>query len=86
MTIEKAIITLKNTAFLLRDGTRYMKPEHEKQFREAYEMAIKALEHEREIAYLINPTPYGECSKYGQLIDSRDGFDFCPHCGAKLER
>lgn len=44
MNREDAIITLTNTASLLRDGTRYMKPEHEKQFREAYEMAIKALE------------------------------------------
>ena len=44
MTREEAIIILKNTASLLRDGTRYMKPEHEKQFREAYEMAIEALE------------------------------------------
>lgn len=44
MTREEAIIILTNTAFLLRDGTRYMKLEHEKQFREAYEMAIKALE------------------------------------------
>ena len=44
MTREGAIITLTNVASLLRDGTRYMKPEHEKQFREAYEMAIKALE------------------------------------------
>lgn len=44
MTREEAIITLKNTAALLRDGTQYIKPEHEKQFREAYEMAIKALE------------------------------------------
>lgn len=44
MNREDAIITLTNTASLLRDGTRYMKPEHEKQFRESYEMAIKALE------------------------------------------
>lgn len=44
MTREEAIIILTNMAFLLRDGTRYMKLEHEKQFREAYEMAIKALE------------------------------------------
>ena len=44
MTREEAIIILTNTASLLRDGTKYFKPEHEKQFREAYEMAIKALE------------------------------------------
>ena len=47
MTREEAIITLTNTASLLRDGTRYMKSEHEKQFREAYEMAIKSLEQEQ---------------------------------------
>lgn len=47
MTREEAIITLTNTASLLRDGTRYMKSEHEKQFREAYDMAIKALEQEQ---------------------------------------
>lgn len=44
MTREGAIIILTNTASFLRDGTRYFKPEHEKQFRKAYEMAIKALE------------------------------------------
>lgn len=47
MNREEAIITLTNTASLLRDGTRYMKPEHERQFREAYEMAIKALQPEQ---------------------------------------
>lgn len=49
MNREDAIITLTNTASLLRDGTRHMKPEHEKQFREAYEMAIKALTAQPEI-------------------------------------
>jgi len=48
MTREEAIITLTNTASLLRDGTRYMKLEHEKQFREALDMAIKALEQEQQ--------------------------------------
>ena len=40
---------------------------------------------ERKIAYLINPNPYGECSECGQLIDIRDGFNFCPYCGARMD-
>lgn len=39
---------------------------------------------ERKIAYLINPNPYGERSECGQLIDKRDGFNFCPNCGAYM--
>lgn len=36
-------------------------------------------------AKLINPQPYGECSICGTLIDIRDEFNYCPHCGAKLD-
>lgn len=36
-------------------------------------------------AKLINPTPYGECSICGTLIDIRDEFNYCPHCGAKID-
>lgn len=36
-------------------------------------------------AKLINPHPYGECSICGTLIDIRDEFNYCPHCGAKLD-
>ena len=38
----------------------------------------------QKIAYLINPHPYGECSNCGQLIDIRDGYNYCPNCGYKL--
>lgn len=44
MTNEKAHNILENYAFYLKDGTKYMKPEQEQQFRQAYEMAIAALE------------------------------------------
>lgn len=44
MKREEAAQVLKNVAFMLKDGTRFMKFEHEQEFREAYEMAIKALE------------------------------------------
>ena len=43
MKKEEVVATLINSASLLHDGTRFMKIEHEKQFREAYEMAIDAL-------------------------------------------
>lgn len=36
-------------------------------------------------ARLINAQPYGECSCCGELIDSRDRFRYCPHCGARLD-
>lgn len=41
---------------------------------------------ERKKGRIVNPTPYGECSECGCLIDSRDGYNFCPNCGAKMER
>ena len=43
MTREEAGMVLKNTAFMLKDGTKYMKDEHIQQFHEAYEMAISVL-------------------------------------------
>ena len=47
--------------------------------------AIKAVPSApQKIAYLINPHPYGECSNCGQLIDIRDGYNYCPNCGYKL--
>ena len=37
-------------------------------------------------AKLLNPNPCGECSNCGYLIDIRQGFNYCPNCGAKMER
>lgn len=34
--------------------------------------------------HLVSPNPYGECSVCGMLIDIRDGFNYCPNCGAKM--
>lgn len=39
---------------------------------------------ERKTAYLVNPNPYGTCSECGFLMDIRDKFNFCPHCGSKM--
>ena len=36
-------------------------------------------------AKLLNAHPYGECSNCGQLIDARDKFNYCPHCGARMD-
>ena len=44
MTNEEAANVLRNLASSLHDGTRFLKPEHEQEFRRAYEMAIFALE------------------------------------------
>ena len=41
---------------------------------------------ERKTAYLINPNPYGACSECGFLIDIRDKFNYCPNCGARMEK
>ena len=35
--------------------------------------------------HLISPNPYGTCSNCNWLIDSRDGFSYCPNCGAMME-
>lgn len=39
---------------------------------------------ERKKGRIVNPTPYGECSECGCLIDSREGYNFCPNCGADM--
>lgn len=65
MTNEEAIIVLENCAFMLKDGTRFMKPEHEAQFREAYGMGIKALER-KDVVYC----------KY--CVKSEHGYRNCP--------
>lgn len=36
-------------------------------------------------AKLLNPNPYGLCSHCNYLIDIRDGFNYCPNCGAKMD-
>lgn len=36
-------------------------------------------------AKILNANPVGECSACGWLIDYRDGFNYCPGCGARLE-
>lgn len=43
MTNERAISFLREYAFALRDGTKYIPLRHEIMFRQAYEMAIEAL-------------------------------------------
>lgn len=36
-------------------------------------------------AKLLNAYPYGECSNCGYLIDIREDFNYCPHCGARMD-
>lgn len=36
-------------------------------------------------AKLLNAHPYGECSNCGYLIDIREEFNYCPHCGARMD-
>lgn len=36
-------------------------------------------------ARLVNAHPYGECSCCGELIDVRSGYNYCPHCGARMD-
>lgn len=40
---------------------------------------------ERKKAKLLNANPVGECSDCGWLIDYRDGFNYCPNCGAQMD-
>ena len=39
---------------------------------------------ERKVGKLLNANPVGECSVCGWLIDYRDGFNYCPNCGADM--
>lgn len=40
---------------------------------------------ERKRGRLLNAEPVGECSICGWLMDYRDGFNYCPNCGAEME-
>lgn len=93
MTNEEAIIVLENCAFMLKDGTRFMKPEHEAQFREAYGMGIKALERKNVNAEWIPLEPnyeYYACSKcrseYTIFSCEMKRYNFCPNCGADMRQ
>lgn len=50
MTNEEASTVLKNSASTLKDGIKFLKEPHQNQFKEAYEMAIQALEYD-DVAY-----------------------------------
>lgn len=43
MTKEEAALVLENLAIFIKDSFRFMRPEHIEQFKEAYNLAIKAL-------------------------------------------
>lgn len=45
---------------------------------------VEELRQPKKIAMLVNPNPCGECSNCSELIDIRDGFKYCPGCGARL--
>ena len=65
-------------------------PKETKKFVEAYEMAIKALE--RSTGHWINyNTPcFSECSECSHPFDWADNcmedWQYCPNCGAKMEK
>ena len=44
MTVQEQATVLKNCAFMLEDGIKYMKEGHKKQFKKAYEGAMRSLE------------------------------------------
>lgn len=46
---------------------------------------IKAQPEVEKKGKLLNANPVGECSVCGWLIDYRDEFNYCPHCGVRLE-
>lgn len=47
-------------------------------------LSIEALPSAEKKAKILNASPVGECSACGWLIDYRDGFNYCPGCGARL--
>ena len=71
MTNEEYAITLKNCAFMLKDDIKYMKEEHQKQFKEAYEKAIEALS---------EPTiPLSVIEKIHDAIDNAEPDSYIKH-------
>lgn len=50
------------------------------------EDAIKKKDEPIKHGHIINPTPYGECSICGYLLDIREEWNYCPNCGAKMDK
>ena len=93
MTNEQAYRVLENCASLLDSGTRFFTEDHVKQFREAYELAMEALQkterkhgrwmpHEDE-----DGEHYGDdCSECGEWYVMPHGkSNYCPNCGAAMQ-
>ena len=77
MTNKEASIILKNTASTLKDGIKYLKESHQKQFKEAYEMAIKDLEQTQWIPIKFRPITEEEKQWHEDWYDGADVLE-CP--------
>ena len=76
---EEAKQVLINVASLLKDGTKFMKAEHEQQFRKAYEMAIEALSQDEPLTMtdgtLFIDVP--DVTQVKRVIATETGTKFC---------
>ena len=92
MTNEEAKTVLINCATFIKDGFRYMKEEHQEQFKEAYRMATEALEKQIPKRPILNEYELFYCPVCGADFDSimysggeTFGFKYCRDCGQALD-
>lgn len=87
MTNEEAKTVLINSTTFIKDGFRFMKEEHQEQFKEAYRVALQALE--KQIPK--NPRKYKaskdfiyfECPRCDNKIQA--DVKYCRYCGQALD-
>jgi len=86
MTNEEAKTVLINCTTFIKDGFRFMKEEHQEQFKEAYRVAIQALE--KQIPKKsINTYDAYKCPKCENEIISllSVNINYCYNCGQALD-
>lgn len=98
MTNEEAKTVLINCTTFIKDSFRYMKEEHQEQFKEAYRMAIQALEKQIPKKVIRNHTKYKPrqtdtfncpaCNSENVIIEDNASYtqiNYCNDCGQRLD-
>lgn len=99
MTKEEAALVLENLAIFIKDSFRFMRPEHIEQFKEAYNLAIKALKEPPADVQEVKhahwrirswETEYGDRTPNYYICSNCDVINdlstkYCPNCGATMD-
>lgn len=99
MTKEEAALVLENLAIFIKDSFRFMRPEHIEQFKEAYNLAIKALKEPpadvqevkhgkwHEVSFgnsiTVSVSKYYICNQCNHTSQKKT--HYCANCGAEMD-